>query len=259
MRVALGLEYDGSRFSGWQSQPDGNTVQDTLETALALIAGEPVRTMCAGRTDAGVHAMAQVVHFDTEANRPISAWVRGVNAHLPTTVAVRWAVPVAPDFHARFAARERSYCYLLLNRPERPGLWVDKVGWYHRSLDLDRMRSEGRGVVVVTAHMSNFDLAGLAFAYRGVRLTALGFAEPTSGYNLQNQVRLEGGIEFLPIEVSALRKALEVLRRGGIVATGIDRPDPFGGGEMVPFFGRPARLPVPARRPLRGLRCSSQG
>ena len=109
---------------------------------------------------------------------------------------------------------------------------------------LERMQNEKRGVVVVTAHMSNFDLAGLAFAYRGVRLTALGFAEPTSGYNLQNQVRLEGGIDFLPIDVSALRKAVEVLRRGGIVATGIDRPDPFGGGEMVPFFGRPARLPV---------------
>jgi KDO2-lipid IV(A) lauroyltransferase len=109
---------------------------------------------------------------------------------------------------------------------------------------LERMRKEQRGVVLVTAHMSNFDLAGLAFAYRGVHLTALGFADPTSGYNLQNQVRLDGGIDFLPIDVSALRKALEVLRRGGMVATGIDRPDPFGGGEMMPFFGRPARLPV---------------
>jgi KDO2-lipid IV(A) lauroyltransferase len=109
---------------------------------------------------------------------------------------------------------------------------------------LERMQHERRGVVVVTAHMSNFDLAGLAFAYRGVRMTALGFAEPTSGYNLQNQMRLDGGIDFLPIDLSSLRKALEVLRRGGIVATGIDRPDPFGGGEMVSFFGRSARLPI---------------
>jgi KDO2-lipid IV(A) lauroyltransferase len=109
---------------------------------------------------------------------------------------------------------------------------------------LDRIREEGRGAVIVTAHMSNFDLAGLAFAYRGVHLTALGFATPSSGYDLQNQVRLEGGIDVLPIGVASLRKALEVLRQGGIVVTGVDRPDPFGGGELMPFFGRPARMPV---------------
>jgi len=109
---------------------------------------------------------------------------------------------------------------------------------------LDRMRNEGRGIVFVSAHMSNFDLAGLAIAYRGVRMTALGYATPSSGYDLQNQIRMAGGIDVLPIDVSALRKAIEILRRGGIVGTGIDRPDPFGGGERVPFFGRPARLPV---------------
>lgn len=126
-----------------------------------------------------------------------------------------------------------------------PEVFVDSVkGGPLLDPYLDRIQREKRGVVVVTAHTSNFDLAGLAFARRGVRMTALGFAEPTSGYNLQNQMRLEGGIDFLPIDVSALRKAIEVLRRGGIVVTGVDRPDPFGGGEPVPFFGRPARLPV---------------
>lgn len=109
---------------------------------------------------------------------------------------------------------------------------------------LDRIKREGRGTVLVSAHMSNFDLAGLAFAYRGVHMTALGYATPTSGYDLQNQIRMAGGLDVLPIDVSALRKSIEILRRGGIVGTGIDRPDPFGGGEMVPFFGRPARLPV---------------
>ena len=109
---------------------------------------------------------------------------------------------------------------------------------------LDRIQREGRGIVLVSAHMSNFDLAGLAFAYRGVHMTALGYATPTSGYDLQNQIRMAGGLDVLPIDVSALRKSIEILRRGGIVGTGIDRPDPFGGGEMVPFFGRPARLPV---------------
>ncbi len=140
MRIALGLEYDGSAFRGWQSQPGGATVQDALEGALEAIAGTPLRVVCAGRTDAGVHALSQVVHFDAPVDRPPSAWVRGVNAHLPDTMAVRWAHPVTDDFHARFSARSRSYRYLLLNRPERPGLLHGRVGWYHRPLDLAAMR-----------------------------------------------------------------------------------------------------------------------
>jgi tRNA pseudouridine38-40 synthase len=140
MRIALGLEYDGMAFSGWQSQPGGNTVQDALEAALASISGTPTRVVCAGRTDAGVHALGQVVHFDTAAQRRPTAWVRGVNAHLPSTVAVRWAVPVAAEFHARFAARGRRYRYVLQSRPERPGLLAGKVGWCHRPLDIEAMR-----------------------------------------------------------------------------------------------------------------------
>lgn len=141
VRIALGLEYDGTGFSGWQSQAGGKTVQDALEAALSAIACVPIRVVCAGRTDAGVHATAQVVHFDTCAERPDTAWVRGGNAHLPHAVAVRWAVPVSMDFHARFAARGRSYRYLLLNRPERPGLLAGKVGWCHRPLDLTPMQT----------------------------------------------------------------------------------------------------------------------
>lgn len=141
MRIALGLEYDGSAFCGWQSQPGGRSVQDALEAALGSIAGAPVRVVCAGRTDAGVHALTQVVHFDAPAERPTNAWVRGTNAHLPDTVAVRWALPVADDFHARFVARARAYRYLLLNRPERPGLFHGRVGWYHRPLDVAAMRA----------------------------------------------------------------------------------------------------------------------
>lgn len=101
MRIALALEYDGSRFLGWQTQPGGDTVQDALQAALAGIAGEAVPVTCAGRTDRGVHAREQVVHFDTGAARPDSAWVRGVNALLPDSVAVLWAMRVADDFHAR--------------------------------------------------------------------------------------------------------------------------------------------------------------
>ncbi|MBL8486077.1 MAG: tRNA pseudouridine(38-40) synthase TruA [Rhodocyclaceae bacterium] len=139
MRFALGVEYDGSAYAGWQLQKDVPTVQGALEAALAGVAGRPVRATCAGRTDAGVHATGQVVHFDPGVVRPDSAWVRGVNAHLPPDVAVLWATPVADDFHARFCAVGRRYRYLLLNDPVRPALADRRVGWHHRSLDAEVM------------------------------------------------------------------------------------------------------------------------
>ncbi len=141
MRIALAVEYCGTSFQGWQSQPSGNTVQDALEAALAAIAGQPVGVICAGRTDAGVHATHQVVHFDAPVERPLTAWVRGVNSHLPAGVAVRWAQAVDAEFHARFSARGRRYRYLLLNRPQRPGLWQGRVGWFHLPLDLGAMQA----------------------------------------------------------------------------------------------------------------------
>jgi len=144
MRVALGIEYEGTTYAGWQSQLHGNTVQDVLEEALGRIAAAPVRVACAGRTDAGVHALAQVVHFDVAVDRPDSAWVRGVNSHLPPQVAVRWAHPVADDFHARFCALSRSYRYVLLNRPVRPAVQHGRVGWFHHPLDVEAMRVAAR-------------------------------------------------------------------------------------------------------------------
>jgi len=140
MRVALGVEYDGSAFHGWQKQPAGVTVQDALEAALQQIAGVVVPVVCAGRTDAGVHATGPVVHFDAPVERPLTAWVRGVNSFLPPTVAVRWAHPVADDFHARFSAYGRRYRYLLINRAQRTGLWHGRAGWYHHPLDVAPMQ-----------------------------------------------------------------------------------------------------------------------
>ncbi len=139
-RIALGVEYCGTSFHGWQSQANGGTVQDAVESALREIAGRTVGVICAGRTDAGVHASHQVAHFDAPVERPLTAWVRGVNSHLPDGVAVRWAQPVAEDFHARFSARGRRYRYLLLNRPQRAGLWHGRVGWFHGPLDLAVMQ-----------------------------------------------------------------------------------------------------------------------
>ncbi len=115
-------------------------MQDALEPALGEIAGAPVSVTCAGRTDRGVHARAQVVHFDTEARRPESAWVRGVNTLLPDSVAALWSREVAAEFHARYSAIARTYRYELLNRPERPGLDASTVGWFHLPLDVEKMR-----------------------------------------------------------------------------------------------------------------------
>ena len=144
VRIALGVEYDGSRFCGWQSQPSGCGVQDALERAASQIAGETVRVTAAGRTDTGVHATAQVVHFDTLADRPGSAWVRGVNALLPESVAVLWAVIVPEEFHARFSAQSRRYRYVLLNHPVRPALQAGKMGWFHAQLDVEKMHESAK-------------------------------------------------------------------------------------------------------------------
>lgn len=141
MRIVLGLEYRGVGFCGWQSQPQGCGVQDALEAAVSAIAGAKTAVVAAGRTDTGVHAAFQAAHFDVDVARPLSAWVRGVNSHLPPGVAVLWAREVGADFHARFAATERGYRYVLLNHPVRTGLHEGLVGWHHRPLDAERMNA----------------------------------------------------------------------------------------------------------------------
>ncbi|MCC6534823.1 MAG: tRNA pseudouridine(38-40) synthase TruA [Burkholderiales bacterium] len=158
MRIALGVEYDGRAFCGWQSQASGCGVQDALERALGSICGHRLRVAGAGRTDSGVHASAQVAHFETTASRPLSAWVRGANTALPRGAAILWAQPVASDFHARFSATGRGYTYVLLNRPTRPGLLAGRVGWFHRPLDLERMRA-GAALLLGTHDFSAFRCA----------------------------------------------------------------------------------------------------
>jgi tRNA pseudouridine38-40 synthase len=147
MRLALGLEYDGSAFCGFQSQPDGCGVQDHLEKALATFADRPVSVIAAGRTDTGVHATAQVVHFDTDAVRDDHAWVRGPNSHLDPRVRVLWAKPVPEEFHARFSARSRTYHYLLQDDAVAPAALVGKVGWFHTPLDAAAMADAARMLV----------------------------------------------------------------------------------------------------------------
>lgn len=140
-RIALGLSYDGAPWQGWQTQPGGRTVQDRLETALASFLARPAATICAGRTDTGVHALEQVVHLDTPVERRKESWVRGLNALLPPSIRVQWACPVNEDFHARFSAQARSYIYLLRSHRVASPILHGKTGWIHRDLDLERMRA----------------------------------------------------------------------------------------------------------------------
>jgi tRNA pseudouridine38-40 synthase len=140
VRLALGLSYRGGGYQGWQSQPGGRTVQDTLEAALLRFADVPVRTVCAGRTDAGVHALNQVVHFDTDVERDTFSWVRGSNRYLPADVAVQWCQAVDAGFHARNGALGRRYAYLVLESPVRPALEAGLAGWVFRPLEGDAMR-----------------------------------------------------------------------------------------------------------------------
>ncbi len=143
MRLALGVEYDGSRFAGWEAQPGRRTVQEAVETALSRVADHPVRVVCAGRTDAGVHAWGQVVHLDAPVHRAERAWLLGGNANLPTDVGLAWARPVPEEFDARRSALRRHYRYLVYNHALRPALLRERVCWECRPLDAERMQAAG--------------------------------------------------------------------------------------------------------------------
>jgi tRNA pseudouridine38-40 synthase len=147
VRLAAIVEYDGSEFSGWQRQDRDRSVQQCVEEALSKIANEPVRVVVAGRTDAGVHALAQVIHFDTGAARSDLSWVRGANTHLPPDAALLWAGPVTEDFHARFSATGRRYRYVILNRSVRTTTLRKRVSWDYRPLDVTRMQAGAQHLI----------------------------------------------------------------------------------------------------------------
>jgi tRNA pseudouridine38-40 synthase len=147
MRVALGIEYDGSSFLGWQRQAHGPSVQAALEQALSAVADAPTEAICAGRTDTGVHARCQVVHFDTEAQRTARGWALGATSRLPNSVCVRWAQPVDAAFHARFAARARRYRYRILNRGVRPAMQRDYLTWERLPIDAERMHAAAQSLL----------------------------------------------------------------------------------------------------------------
>lgn len=154
-RLALGIAYRGVAYHGWQSQPDGLTIQDRLEQALSLFADAPVTTVCAGRTDTGVHGLNQVVHVDVPVQRDLSSWVRGTNRYLPSDIAVQWCRTVADGFHARNSALGRRYVYLLLEAPVRPALENALAGWVFRPLDGEAMRA-GAALLIGEHDFSTF-------------------------------------------------------------------------------------------------------
>ena len=147
MRIALLIEYDGSQFYGWQRQPNLRTVQCDIEEAVSKVADHPITVICAGRTDTGVHAMGQIVHFDTSADRNLRAWVHGTNSFLSHEITVHWAKLVQDDFHARFSAIRRTYYYYLCNRAMRPSLLRTNTAWQYRSLDNDAMHTAAQALL----------------------------------------------------------------------------------------------------------------
>jgi len=147
VRIALGLEYDGTAYNGWQRQRTGDGVQAAVEKALTKVANEDISVVCAGRTDTGVHASGQVVHFDTTSERDSRGWLLGANSDLPDDVSVVWACPVDDSFHARFSATSRSYRYRILNRFERSALQRYRAWWVYDPLDADRMHAAAQALV----------------------------------------------------------------------------------------------------------------
>jgi len=147
MRIALGIEYDGSQFCGWQLQEHSPSVQASVEDAISRVAAHSVRVICAGRTDTGVHALNQVVHFDTDALRSERSWILGCNANLPKSVVVTWAKQVSGDFHARFSARRRRYRYVIFNRSVRPTFLAYRVCWQHKKLEVQRMAAAAQYLI----------------------------------------------------------------------------------------------------------------
>ncbi|WP_026960652.1 tRNA pseudouridine(38-40) synthase TruA [Aliagarivorans taiwanensis] len=147
MRVALGIEYDGAVYKGWQRQREVNSVQQELEQALSKVANNPIEVQCAGRTDAGVHATGQVVHFDSPVERKMAAWTLGINGNLPRDIAVRWAKVVDDEFHARFSATARRYRYVIYNQSLRPAILGRGVSFYHQPLDVALMEQAGQALL----------------------------------------------------------------------------------------------------------------
>ena len=187
VRIAVGIEYDGSAYAGWQIQDSVPTLQRVFERALGQIAAESITLTCAGRTDAGVHASGQVAHFDTSAARSLRGWVLGANSELPPDASITWARPVPGHFHARYCAEARTYCYVISNRLARPALLADRAAWVHRPLDAERMQEAAQSLI------GEHDFTGFRAAE----------CQAKSPVRRMERLQVERAGEFLVIEATA--------------------------------------------------------
>lgn len=255
MRIAMGIEYDGSQFCGWQAQKgDLPTVQGTLEAGLSRVANTEVKVVCAGRTDAGVHACGQVIHFDTEAERSERSWICGTNTNMLKMVSVLWAQPVDDTFHARFGALRRRYRYVIANRAVRPTFAAGRVSWDHRSLDVQRMQQAA--LHLLGEHDFNAYRAAACQAHNSVRTVSrldvrrsedLIIIDLEANAFLQHMVRnIAGVLMAIGAGEQAVDWSREVLEtrdrtRGGVTGPphglyfmGVDYPPEFGIPQVPP-------------------------
>lgn len=228
--MALGIEYDGTAFSGWQVQPDRETVQSAVEAALEKFLCAPVPTICAGRTDAGVHAAHQVVSFQSPAVRSRASWVRALNTFLPKSVSVRWAREVPDDFHARFSAVSRTYEYWILNDPIRSPILENRTGWVFRPLEVERMR-EGAKALLGTHDFTSFRAAECQAATPVRTVTELRIA------------RL-GGLVGVRISANAFLQHMVRNIVGALIYVGSGREPPEWIGEVLEARCRSAAAPT---------------
>jgi tRNA pseudouridine38-40 synthase len=220
MRIAMGLEYDGRHFLGWQTLGRGRTVQDMVEAALARIADHAIKVYCAGRTDSGVHATGQVIHFDTTAMRDPRSWVLGANTGLPEDVSALWACAVPDDFHARYSAHSRIYRYVILNRAARPAAFCGKVSWcYTGRLDAERMQAGAAALI------GEHDFS----AYRSSDCQA---RHPVREIK-RLQVWRDEDLVFIEIEANAFLHHMVRNIAGVLIAIGARRAEPSWSAEVL--------------------------
>lgn len=226
MRYAAAIEYVGSAYAGWQRQTAAPSVQAEVERALSTVADHPIEVVCAGRTDAGVHALGQVVHFDSDAVRPLRGWLFGTNTNLPQDIALRWIVPVADDFSARFSALARTYRYLILNAPTRAPLMKDRACLWHSPLDAEAMHEALQPLVGV------HDFS----AFRAAECQA-----PSPVRRLERiAVRREGSLVLLEVTANAFLHHMVRNLAGSVLAVGEGSRPPGWLAEVL--AGRERRL-----------------
>jgi tRNA pseudouridine38-40 synthase len=250
MRVAAGVEYDGSDFHGWQRQADVSSVQEQVEQALSRVANHRVTVSCAGRTDTGVHATAQVIHFDSDAPRSLRSWVLGANVNLPPSICLLWARSVPDTFHARFSARSRSYRYTISNRPSRPALGYHELTWERRPLDVERMNA---GAVQLLGEHDFSSFRALGCQAKSPVRTLHALRVERSGDRVILDVRANGFLHHMVRNLAGVLMAVgcgarepawvaEVLARRDRTRGGVTAPAAglcFVGVEYPPAFGLP--------------------